>query len=62
MSDPTDVASDNEEVARNDAQRARKPAGPLPMGHCYYCDEPLHDNYRRWCDAECRDAWEKESM
>lgn len=28
-------------------------------GYCLYCEEPLPDG-RRWCDASCRDEWEKE--
>lgn len=31
-----------------------------PKGYCLYCYEPLLDSHRRWCNAECRDAWEKE--
>ncbi len=26
-------------------------------GECLWCGETL-DNGRRWCNAECRDAWE----
>lgn len=29
-----------------------------PTGECLWCGEPL-ENDRRWCDAECRDSWEK---
>lgn len=28
-------------------------------GYCLYCGEPL-ERGRRWCNAECRDAWELE--
>lgn len=31
-----------------------------PTGYCLYCEEPLNDPNKRWCNAECRDAWEKE--
>ena len=31
-----------------------------PTGYCLFCFEPLDDKRKRWCDAECRDAWEKE--
>jgi len=27
-------------------------------GRCLWCNEPLADG-RRWCDAECRDEWER---
>lgn len=30
-----------------------------PTGYCLFCGEPLTDN-KRWCDADCRDMWEKE--
>jgi hypothetical protein len=29
-------------------------------GFCLYCDEPVVSP-RRWCDAQCRDDWEKEN-
>lgn len=28
-------------------------------GYCLFCDEPV-DHPRRWCNAQCRDDWEKE--
>ena len=28
-------------------------------GYCLFCEEPLPKG-RRWCNSECRDAWEKE--
>lgn len=28
-------------------------------GYCLFCGEPMPKG-RRWCNAECRDAWEKE--
>ena len=28
-------------------------------GYCLYCGEPVEKG-RRWCDADCRDGWEKE--
>ena len=33
-----------------------------PIGRCLYCEEPFGaaDSTRRWCDADCRDAWELE--
>ena len=27
-------------------------------GYCLFCGEPLEKG-RRWCDAYCRDDWEK---
>lgn len=28
-------------------------------GYCLFCGEPLPKG-KRWCDADCRDQWEKE--
>ena len=37
---------------------ARKPEGPQATGACLSCEEPLAAP-RRWCDADCRDDFEK---
>lgn len=34
----------------------RKPEGPAETGHCLHCGETLTG--KRWCNADCRDAWE----
>lgn len=39
--------------------RLRRQGGPAPSGHCLWCGEPLPSG-RRWCNADCRDAWERE--
>ena len=31
-----------------------------PTGYCLFCGEELTGN-KRWCDAECRNFWEKEN-
>ena len=28
-------------------------------GACLNCGEGLHENGQRWCDAECREDWQK---
>lgn len=58
MSDDLDIAAEREELERSFAQTIRKPAGPIATGRCLSCDE-ITDEDRRWCDADCRDAWEK---
>ena len=58
MPDALDIASDRAELARQAAATIRRPTGPTPNGRCHYCDE-IVDDERRWCDAECRDAWER---
>lgn len=57
-SDDFDIASEREELARSMAIAAKRPAGPAPTGRCLYCDELVADT-QRWCDASCRDAWQK---
>ena len=32
---------------------------PKGTGRCLYCDEPIPDTHR-WCDASCRDDYEKQ--
>jgi hypothetical protein len=41
----------------NEAKRTKP--GPLPTGACLYCGEDVAPG-RRWCDADCCSAWEKE--
>ena len=53
MSDNLDIAAEREELERTFAQSIRKPAGPVATGRCLHCDD------RRWCDADCRDAWQR---
>ena len=52
-----------EELMEFGLQRAiaqsRQAAGPPGTGRCLYCDEPLPGGQRRWCDAGCRDDWER---
>ena len=34
-----------------------------PVGHCLYCGEKfLTDSVMRWCDAFCRDLYEKQKL
>ena len=57
MADDADRADQNVEYYRAEALRKRLPDGPAANGYCHYCDEELPDGMR-WCDSECRDAWE----
>lgn len=56
--DPSDLASQQEQMFLDAAMTFRKPAAPAPCGHCLNCDEPLPEG-ERWCDADCRTDWEK---
>ncbi len=29
------------------------------VGHCLFCEEAINEPGRRWCDADCRDSWER---
>lgn len=61
MSDHADLALEIVE-ARNaralEVHASRQETGPVYTGYCLECGEDL-DNPRRWCDAECRDQWER---
>lgn len=56
--DEFELASEHEQLRRDIALRLRKPIGPEATGVCLHCETPLSDG-RRWCDAECREDWEK---
>jgi predicted nucleic acid-binding Zn ribbon protein len=36
----------------------RQPPGPIPNGLCHWCGELVSDE-ARWCDAGCRESWDK---
>lgn len=57
MADFADLGADREQQDLALALAQRKPAGPAPTGYCLCCGEAVDDG-RRWCDAECRDAWQ----
>jgi hypothetical protein len=57
--DQSDRATAMEELRRRAALAVRQPEGPAPTGHCLNCDARLAPR-QRWCDAHCRDDWEKE--
>lgn len=59
MPDEFDLASEREELDRENSLRVRKPAGPQPNGRCHFCDE-IVDDHSRWCDTDCRDGWQRE--
>lgn len=62
MADQFDLASEYEELERlsclNKLKSDNQPKAEA-TGCCLYCEEPLPEG-RRWCNAECRDEWEKE--
>lgn len=59
MADPVDIANDHierVERARLEALRATNTGIPKGHGKCLACGSKVKGT-RRWCDAECRDAW-----
>jgi len=59
MSDDIDRANEYVQTLTDAALSVRKPAGPVATGRCLNCDQPV-ESPRRWCDADCRDQWERE--
>lgn len=57
--DDIDRANDEAEQRLADVLRSRRPAGPVADGQCHHCDEPVASGLR-WCNAQCRDGWERE--
>jgi hypothetical protein len=57
--DEADIASEQEELARQEALRqAAGRYSPLTFrGQCHYCDEPCSGAF---CDADCRKGWDHE--
>ena len=56
--DIVDQANAISEVYTRAAVSTRKPEGPKATGYCLWCEDPV-ESPRRWCDADCRDQWEK---
>lgn len=59
MADEIDIAQEREEELRAEALKKRKPVVRMPGGECLYCADKLPVT-RRWCNSDCRDAWELE--
>lgn len=59
MSDEADRGNETAEVFLDAALSKRVPEGPRPDGRCHNCGAYLRLNGARWCNAECRDDWER---
>ncbi len=60
MADIVDIA--NELVESEMAERIKNRGSaeiPKGSGECLHCASTLHNPQSRWCDADCRDDWEK---
>lgn len=55
--DDLDRAQEIMERQQVEALKARRPEGPKATGECLYCGEEIEG---RWCDAYCRDEWERD--
>lgn len=69
--DDADRAARSDEWIMRAAIEERRPEGPRPMlvTMCLFCGKEIDHvpatvegikKARRWCDADCRDAWVKE--
>ena len=74
MTDFADEASERTEAQIAAALANKMPEGPKATGYCLECGDELakveargtigpprevRDMTRRWCNAQCRDDWEK---
>jgi hypothetical protein len=57
--DVIDQGNEAAEIFRRSALSQRQPEGPTAIGYCLNCDARLATGLR-WCDAACRDDWEKQ--
>ena len=56
--DEVDITAERLEREMARLLRLRRASGPQPTGACLWCGAPLAPPLR-WCDADCRDDWEK---
>ena len=59
MPDIADIASEKEEILMRANLSQHREEGPAATGECLNCEERLPMG-QRWCDAACRDDWERE--
>lgn len=58
------VDEGNENAARgleSAINKVRREAGKTlePMGECYMCGAEIEEEARKFCDADCRDEWDR---
>jgi len=57
--DEADRAERQEQMARDAALKVRRPVPSVEAnGECHHCGDIVPDGVR-WCDAGCRDGWER---
>lgn len=57
--DIIDQGNEAAEIFRRSALSQKRPEGPAATGYCLNCEAHLAPG-QRWCDAGCRDDWEKQ--
>ena len=63
MADEVDMTAERQErEAAYLLQAARKPVGPKPTGFCLSCEKQFDNKVQRFCDADCRDDYDKEQL
>lgn len=58
MADDIDLAQERDAKLLEAQLAVRRPEGPKATGKCLSCEEPLPLTHR-WCDADCRDTFER---
>lgn len=58
MADDVDRGQERDQILLEAQIAARKPEGPRATGQCLTCEDPLPPAHR-WCDAACRDDYER---
>ena len=56
-----DVDKANEQIQKGIEDTLKNISTVIPKnitGECFTCGQPV-DNERRWCNADCRDSYEK---
>lgn len=63
MADIIDKANELQEhfdsLRIENARQQAKQRDAEAVGHCLNCGKQTHEPGRRWCNASCRDDWEK---
>lgn len=62
MTDEADITADNSEFFDriNRYKSHKQTIETHPTGYCLFCEEPVPEKYR-WCNADCRDDWQRET-
>lgn len=56
--DPFDRAAQLQRIDIERGRTMKRPEGPTADGSCHWCGAEVGP-LRRWCDADCRDNWQR---